>query len=139
MSDGVRKAYQSFQKAQRSFAPLSFRSDGDSIEVWLIPLGSIMGGTATTVGGERGYIYSPNGRKLVREIDAFDRYRTIAVADSGQAQIISREDDLPLFSELIVANLLHGDGREVQITTAAYASRLTGREPNSVWMQVHKR
>ena len=92
-----------------------------------------------TLGGERGYIYSPDGRTLGREVDAFDSFRRIAVADTGTVYLPSREEDLPLMSELIVANLLHGAGRDVQIVTNKYASHLTGPEPNSVWLQIQKR
>lgn len=139
MSDAVRKGFPTFQQAQRQFAPLSIRSDGDSIEVWLLPARTLMASAPISVGGERGYIYSPDGRTLVREIDASDRFREVPIPDSGQVSIISKEDDLPLLSELIVANELHGEGRQVQIVTAAYASLLTGSEPNSVWIQIHKR
>ncbi|MFL5483577.1 MAG: hypothetical protein ACJ8AK_15450 [Gemmatimonadaceae bacterium] len=137
--EALLKGFPSFRGAKRQFAPLSFRFDGDSIEVWLVPIGSVTAPRSTTVGGERGYVYSPDGRTMAREVDAFDRFRSISVPDTGVAMIFSREDDLPLLSELLVANLLHGDGREVQIVTNTYASQLTGREPNSVWLQLRKR
>lgn len=139
LNEAILKGFPSFQQAQRQFAPLSFRSGGDSIEVWLVALGSVMGRKAATVGGERGYIYSPDGRTLVREIDAFERFRTIEIPDSGQVRIFSHERDLPLVSELIVANLLFGEGREVQIITDAYTAVLAGREPNAAWIQLRKR
>jgi hypothetical protein len=137
-SAAIEKAFPSFRAAQRQFAPISFRSDGDSIQVWLVSAGSIMGQDSATVGGERGYVYSPDGRTLAREVDASDRFRRIAVPDTGTVYIESREDDLPLMSELIVANRLHADGRDVQIVTSKYASHLTVPEP-AVWLQIQKR
>lgn len=134
----VRKGMPSFVSAQRQFAPLSIRSDGDSIEVWLVPTG-IFTGTAPTVGGERGFVYSPDGRTLAREIDASDRFRTISIPDSGRVEIRSSEDDLPLVSELIATNLLHDRGRDVQLVTNAYTSRLVGPGSSAVWLQIHRR
>ena len=139
MSDALDKGFPAFVREKRQFAPLSFRSDGDSIEVWLVPAGSLIGRTPSTVGGERGFVYSPDGKTLGREINAFDRFRTISIPDSGQVRIVSQEEDLPLVSELIATNLVHGQGREVQIVTKTYTSQLVGSEPNSVWIQLRKR
>jgi hypothetical protein len=137
-NDAELKGSPSFRREQRTFAPISMRSDGDSIEVWLLPYGVLMS-PPSTVGGERGFIYSPDGRTLAREINAFDGYRTIAIPDSGPVTILSREDDLPLVSELMVTNALHNHGRDVQIVTKAYASHLVGRDSSSVWLQQHRR
>jgi hypothetical protein len=139
MNAALQKGFPSFRTAQRQFTPLSFRFDGDSIQVWLIAAGSVMGRDTVTLGGERGYVYSPDGHTLVREVDAFDRFRRIAVPDTGTIYLHSLEDDLPLMSEMLVANSLHRGGRDVQIVTSKYASQLTGPEPNSVWLQVQKR
>ncbi len=134
----VRKGMPSFVSAQRQFAPLSMRSDGDSIEVWLLPAGLLLGKTPT-VGGERGFVFSPDGRTLAREIDASDRFRTISIPDSGRVEIRSSEDNLPLVSELIATNLLHDQGRDVQLVTNAYTSRLVGPGSSAVWVQIHRR
>ena len=135
----VQKGMPSFVSAQRQFAPLSMRSDGDSIEVWLVPPGIFTGRAAPTVGGERGFVFSPDGRTLAREIDASDRFRTISIPDSGLVVIRSSEDDLPLVSELIATNLLHDRGRDVQLVTNAYTSGLVGRGSSAVWMQIKRR
>lgn len=135
----VRKGMPSFVSAQRQFAPLSMRSDGDSIEVWLLPAGLFTGRTAPTVGGERGFVYSPDGRTLAREIDASDRFRSISIPDSGRVEIRSSEDNLPLVSELIATNLLHDQGRDVQLVTNAYTSQLVGPGSSAVWVQIHRR
>jgi hypothetical protein len=137
--EGVRKGMPSFVSAKRQFAPLSMRSDGDSIEVWLLPTGPFLSQTAPTVGGERGFVYSPDGRTLAREIDASDRFRTISVPDSGRVEIRSSEDNLPLVSELIAINLLHDRGRDVQLVTNAYTSQLVGKGSSAVWVQIHRR
>jgi hypothetical protein len=137
--EAVLKGFPSFEREERPFAPFSMRSDGDSIEVWLLPLGLLMGTTPSAVGGERGFIYSPDGRTLAREINAFDRHRALPIPDSGQVEILSREDDLPLISELIAANRLHGRGREVQLVTKAFAAQLVGRDPASTWIHIRRR
>ncbi|MGZ6139002.1 MAG: hypothetical protein ACXWNY_16380 [Gemmatimonadaceae bacterium] len=136
--EAVRKGMPSFVSAQRQFAPLSMRLDGDSIEVWLVPTG-IFTGQTPTVGGERGFVFSPDGRTLAREIDASDRFRTISIPDSGLVVIRSSEDDLPLVSELIATNLLHDRGRDVQLITNAYTSGLVGRGSSAVWLQIRRR
>jgi len=137
--EGVLKGFPSFRDGKRQFAPFSIRTDGDTIEVWLLPAGLLMGRTPSSVGGERGFIYSPDGRTLVREIDAFDRYRTVQIPDSGKVEIRSREEDLPLLSELIATNILHNQGREVQLITNTFASQLVGPQSAPIWIQVHRR
>jgi hypothetical protein len=137
-NDAELKGMPSFQSEKRPFAPISMRSDGDSIEVWLLPYG-VLKSPPSTVGGERGFIYSPDGRTLAREVNAFDRYRAVAIPDSGPVTILSREDDLPLVSELVVTNALHNRGRDVQVVTKAYASHLVGRDSSSIWIQMHRR
>jgi len=136
--DAVLRGFALFQKEKRAFAPVSMRSDGDSIEVWLLPLGLFAQPTPAAIGGERAYVYSPDGRTLVREIDAFDRHRALTVPDTGLVEIVSREDDLPLVSELIATNLIHTSGREVRVVTAAVISQLV-RGPPEAWVQLKRR
>ena len=131
-SDALSRALPAFARENRKFAPLSMRFDGDSIEIWMLPVGM-------TVGGERGYVYSPNGRTLARAIDAADRFRTVVVPDTGEVVIASREDDLPLVSELVAMNLLYDRGRDVELVTAAFRSRLQGVRDNPVWVQIRRR
>jgi hypothetical protein len=137
-NEAVRKGFPSYQQRRRAFSPVSIRSDGDTIEVWLLPLGHFVQPAPTAVGGERGYIYSPDGRTLVREIDAFDRHRALAVPDTGLVEIVSMEDDLPLVSELMATNRMHGKGREVRIVTDAFMSQLV-RGPPELWVQLKRR
>lgn len=137
-TEAVIRGFPSFQQEKRAFAPVSMRSDGDSVEIWLLPLGLFAQPAPTAIGGERAYIYSPDGRTLVREIDAFERHRALAVPDTGLVEIVSREDDLPLVSELIAANRLHTTGREVRVVTTAVISQLV-RGPPEVWVQLKRR
>jgi hypothetical protein len=137
--DALSKGYPSYEREKIQFAPFSMRSDGDSIEVWLLPVGVLMGRAPSTLGGELGYVYSPDGRTLARKIDALDRYRTLPIPDSGRVEILSREDDLPLVSELIATNRLHDQGRDVELVTKAFAARLVGSDPSSMWIQIRRR
>ncbi len=137
-NDAVRIGFASFQRENRSFTPVSIRTDGDSIEVWLLPLGLFSQPAPTAAGGERGYIYSPDGATLVREIDAFYGHRPLIVPDTGLVEIVSKESDLPLVSELIAANRFHASGREVRVITAAFISQLV-RGPPEVWLQLKRR
>ena len=136
--EAVRRGFPSFQREKRAFTPVSIRTDGDSIEVWLLPLGLFDQPIPTAVGGERAYVYSPDGRTLAREINAFDRHRALTLPDTGLVETVSRESDLPLVSELIAANRLHTSGREVRIVTNAFISQLV-RGPPEVWLQLKRR
>ena len=137
--DALRKGFPSYVREKRQFAPFSMRSDGDTIEVWLLPAGLLVGKTPSVIGGERGFIYSPDGRTLVREINAFDRYQTIQIPDTGRVAIRSREEDIPLVSELFVTNLLFNDGREVQLITNKFAAYLVRTNSGPIWMQMQRR
>lgn len=128
-----------FENANRLYAPLAFRFDGDSIEVWLVPASLIMGRPTFTVGGERGYLFTPDGRTLVRETDAFGDYRPIAVPDTGAVNIASRGTTVPSLSELVLANGLHGAGRSVAIQWAGVTSTLVGQGDRAVWMHLTRK
>ncbi|MGH7603520.1 MAG: hypothetical protein ACRENK_05905 [Gemmatimonadaceae bacterium] len=135
--EAVGKGMPSFVAEKRQFVPISIRSDGDSIEVWLLPAGLLMG--VPTVGGERGFVYSPDGRTLEREIDASSRFRKLSIPDSGRVVIQSTEEDLPLMSELIATNLLYDRGRDIEIDTKAFTSVLGGPRSYPTWFQIKRR
>lgn len=130
---GVRAGMAPFVDAKRQFAPLSLRFDGDSIEVWILPTSSLAG---TTVGGERGFVYSPDGVTMVREINHFDRSREFTVPPQGPVEIRSTEPETPALGELLLANLLHAAGRQVSIVTARFRTNLVGPGDNSAWIHV---
>jgi hypothetical protein len=127
-----------FEKEDRPFAPVAFRFDGDSIEVWLIPASLVMG-PPFTVGGERGYLFTPDGRTLVRTTDAFGDYRPIAIPDTGAVNIASRGTTVPSLSELVLANGLTGAGRSVAIQWAGITSVLAGQGGQAVWMHLTRK
>jgi hypothetical protein len=129
---------QAFAVADRPYAPLSFRFDGDSIEVWLFPV-AVLRGRPPTVGGERGFVFAPDGRTLVREVDAFASYRSFTASDTGTFFILSRENAVPTLSELVLANLVNGLGRSVTIDMTQVSSTLVGRGAQAVWLQVIKK
>lgn len=135
-NDGLTRGFPPFQKAERRFAPFSMRSDGDSIEVWLVPPGVLLQQNPVSLGGEHGFIYSPDGRTLVREIDAFDKFRSLAILDTGAIELRSQENDLPLMSELVVLNMFHNLGRDVTLSTKTFVSRLVGKGSNSFWTHI---
>jgi len=137
--DGMLKGFDRFEAEGRQFAPFSFRSDGDSIEVWLLPTTMLMGAQPSSLGGERAFIYSPDGRTLVREVDGSVKYRPLSIPASGAVELQSMEDDLPLVSELLVLNVLYRTGRDVALVTKAYHAKLAGREPNSFWLQTPRK
>jgi hypothetical protein len=137
-NDAVRRGFPFFQQRRRAFTPVAIRTDADTIEVWLLPLDLFAQPAPTAAGGERAYIYSPDGRILVREVDAFDAHRFIAVPDTGLVEIISTENTLPLVSELLAANRMHSVGREVRIVTDAFISQLV-RGPPEVWVHLKRR
>ena len=125
-----------FEKENRQYTPMPFRFDGDSIEVWLFPV-AVITGQPLTVGGERGYVYSPDGHTLARTIDASATWRTFALADTGVARIPSDQARTPLLSELVIANVLHGAGHRVLIEMREASAALVGEGESSVWMHVN--
>jgi hypothetical protein len=125
----------SFLELKRPYSPIAFRFDGDSIEVWLIPV-TLVRGQPFTLGGERGYVYAPDGRTLAREIDASADYRPIAVPDTGAVNIVSQSTSLPSLSELVLANGLNSIGRNVAIVWTRGTSALAGRGEQAVWIHL---
>jgi hypothetical protein len=123
-----------FAKANRQYAPLAFRVDGDSIEVWLFPV-AILTGDPPSVGGERGYVFSPDGRTVAREVNAFDDFRALALPDTGTVRIASRELAVPSLSELVLTNLLNDAGRQVSIETQRETATLVGRGGQAMWLR----
>jgi hypothetical protein len=127
-----------FKKENRPFAPMAFRFEGDSIEVWLIPV-TLFRGPAFTLGGERGYLFTPDGHSLVRETDATADFRPFVIPDSGTVRIVSRSTTpatLPSLSEMVLANRLNYADRDVAIEWGGVTSLLTGRGERAVWLQV---
>jgi hypothetical protein len=131
----ARGAAAAFAEENRPFAPVVFRFDGDSIEVWLIPVSLVMG-RPFTLGGERGYLFTPDGRTLVRETDASRDYRPFVVPDTGIVRITSRSKSVPSLSELVLANGLNAAGRNVAIEWPGGTSVLTGRGEQAVWVRL---
>lgn len=132
--DAQLRGMQPYQDAKRPYAPIAFRFDGDSIEVWMVP-GAVLAGEPLTVGGERGYHYAPDGRTLVRRVDAFADFRTVALPDTGTIYIRSRGADVPTLTEFLVANLLNEQGRPVSIILPWGQSTLVGRGSQATWVQ----
>jgi hypothetical protein len=124
-----------FLAEKRQYSPMVFRFDGDSIEVWLIPTSLLMG-PSLTLGGERGYLFSPDGRTLVREVDASADYRSVVVPDTGAVNIVSRSASLPSLSELVLANGLNSRGRNVAIIWGSVSSVLAGQGSQAAWLHV---
>lgn len=136
--DAIRRAADAFVAAQRPFGPVTILAPGDSIEVWILPLAVLGGADEVAVGGERGFIYSPDGRTLVREMDAFDRYRVLALSDTVEIVIESADPETPLLTELLFASLLAEVDEVVTIHTRSHRSILVGSGAESLWMHVRR-
>ncbi len=122
-----------FRRASRQYAPVELRLDGDSIEVWLIPVVVLMG-SPVTVGGERGYVFTPDGRTVAREINAFDAMRALVLPDTGVVHITSLEHAVPSMSEFMVASELHDRGRQVVIDMQNESAMRAGEGSSAIWL-----
>ena len=131
---GTGKVGKQFEDAQRLGVPLTFRFDGDSIEVWLLPE-PLLSGTPFSLGGEVGAIFSPDGRQLVREINHFAELRTVPVADTGLVHLPSRQARIPSLSEFLLANQLNARGRDIVIDLPGISSMLPST-PGASWVQL---
>ena len=126
----LRQGMPSFVTANRPFSPVAFRFEGDSIEVWLVPSSSITSADSLTVGGEMGMVFSPDGRKLIREVDEAAKYRPVTVPATGLVNIESEEAEIPTLTELLLANVLNRKGRDVSIDMKNESALLQGE----AWM-----
>jgi hypothetical protein len=129
---------EAYRLARRSYAPIAIRFDRDTIEVWLLPASLIMG-EQRTLGGERGYEFTPDGKQILREFDSFNESRPIVVPDSGQVRIVSSQSSIPTMSEFILANALHDTGRAVAIVTRKNISTLVRSAGADIWIHVAKK
>jgi hypothetical protein len=132
---GQLRGIKAYEDAGRPYVPVAFRFDGDSIEVWMLPAALLMG-QSLSVGGERGYEFTPDGRTLVREIDAFADFRPLTLPDTGTVYIHSRGGDVPTLSEFLIANALNQQGRMVSIILPWGQSTLVGRGAQATWVQL---
>ena len=132
-----RRGTKTYEDADRPYAPMAFRFDGDSIEVWMLPV-AVLTGQPPSVGGERGYHYTPDGRTLVREVDAFADFRPLTLPDTGTVYIQGRGTEVPTLSEFLLANLLNQSGRPVTIVLPWGQSTLVGRGAQAAWLHTVK-
>jgi hypothetical protein len=135
--NGTSRFGKQFDDAKRPAVPLTFRFDGNSIEVWMLPL-PLLTGNPWSLGGELGAVYSPDGRRLVREIDQFAEFRPVPVPDTGTVQIPSRQRRIPSLSEFLLANQLNARGRNVAIDLPGISSVLASTQ-GAPWIQVVRR
>lgn len=131
---GTGRIQDRFVAAKRDAVPLTFRFDGDSIEVWLLPL-QLLTGNPWSLGGEYGVIFSPDGRTLVREVDRFDEFRATTVPDTGLVRIGSRQARIPSLSEFLLANQLNARDRSIVIELP-WGSSALAKGAGSPWVQV---
>lgn len=120
-----------FVAERRPFAPFSYRFEDGRVHVWLLPA-SVFNGEA--LGGERWWTFAPDGTTVLEAHDAGAQWRTVSLPSSRELRITSSEADIPLLTELLVANLLARSGRIPTIVTGTYASTLAG----NAWMQVRQ-
>jgi hypothetical protein len=132
--EAVRKGMPSFVSAKRQFAPLSVRSDGDSIEVWLLPAGLFLGNTPT-VGGERGFVFSPDGRTLARE-SMRPLGLTNGHSDSGRVEFKQRR------RPALISRSSPRTFRMTRVATWVGHERVHFRSSpgsSAAWLQIHRR
>lgn len=119
----------------REYLPISMRTTADSIEIWMLR-SRMFQGLEFSVGGELGYVFSPDGRALVREIGSTGTYRTLDIEPGRPVMITSVETRMPTTSELLLANLLAARGAPVSVQTATLRSTLmTGA---TMWVHVKR-
>jgi len=122
---------------ERQFAPFILRTNAESLEVWLMPL-SIVTGEPLSSGGERGYVYSADGRTVIRTVDAVAVFETITAGPADQITIVRRNARLPLLSDLLVANLQLLQGRAVHIELAQVTSTLVNPAVGGAWIHTKR-
>lgn len=125
------RGYPAYVEAERQFGPVTLHPEPDSLQVWLVPV-EVLAGRA--LGGERGYLFRPDGTGAPEEVDAFASYRPFSVPDTGTVTIESREEEIPLLSEMVMANLVNERGRPVMIATRMFVSTLVGAASGAVWL-----
>jgi hypothetical protein len=121
----------------RPFAPFILHGDADTVEVWLVPL-SVITGSPPSSGGERGYVYAGYGARLVTTIEATTKFDTLQVRPGAPLSIRRTDSRLPLFSDLLVANLQQLRGRAVEIELAGVTSRLMDGPGGGVWLHAKR-
>ena len=121
-----------YEAERRPFAPFSYRDEDDGrVHVWLVPV-ALLDGQA--LGGERWWIFAPDGTTVLEAHDAGARWRPFTVPDTREVRITSTEADIPLVSEFMLANLLARAGRVPTIVTETTSSTLMG----NAWMNVKR-
>ncbi len=119
----------------REYLPFSMRTTADSIEVWMLR-SRMFQGPGLSVGGELGYVFSPDGRVLVREIGSTSTYRTIEVERGRPLVITSLEARMPAASELLLANMIAARGAQVTVQTSTRLSTLLAG--GTAWVHVKR-
>lgn len=123
-----------FQAARRPATPITFRFDGDSVEVWMLPR-PLLTGESSALGGEIGGVFAPDGREFVREVDHFDDYWTIAMPDTGVVRIVSRQLRIPSISEFLLAYQLHARDRSI-VVEMPWGTAALARGTGGKWVMV---
>lgn len=128
----TRLAAPKFVAERRQFAPFSYRDENDGgLHVWILPV-SVLEGEA--LGGERWSVFDRDGATVLQAHDASAQWRPFTVPPTREVSITSTEADIPLVSELLLANLLARAGRVPTIVTGTHAATLMG----NVWIQVKR-
>lgn len=137
-ADASLRGAPAYHAASRRFATVTLDAPGGAIEVWLLPADILGGSEVTAVGGERGYIYAPDGRTLTSEVDLFEAYRPVVLSDTTEIVITHHDLDLPPLSTMILASLIAEAGEVVTIETRTRRSILAGGGAEGVWMHVRR-
>ncbi len=126
-----------YRMARLNYGPVVIRGDGDSLEVWLVPPGTAALGQPM-LGGMTGFVFSPDGKQLVRRVNEFSTRRMIGPpSDTAMIVIAAREQSFPSTSALVLARALARIGQPVVIDLANHQALLAPARQGTapVWMQ----
>lgn len=122
-----------FVRANRQFGPMSMRFDGDSIEVWFVPLDLLRADGPVALGGERGFVYTPDGRTRVRQLDAGVDFGAWSAPDTGRVVLVS-DHEIPPLSHLLAFYVLQSRRRQVVLVSRGHTFQASGPGVMAPWL-----
>jgi hypothetical protein len=122
-----------FVAANRQFGPITMRFDGDSIEVWFLPGDLLRADGPRALGGELGFVYSPDGQTRVRRIEASLPYAAWNAPDTGRVELVS-DQAIPPLGHLLAYYVLLARRREVVLHSRTHTFIPAGWDVMAPWI-----